>query len=229
MPVKPTMSQKRMVTFSCASAATASPFLSRRATCCGNTCRRNPRQSTPSPPLPPPRSPRHRRITFSMLITAMSILSVCSSPNFQYAYSPGCLAIVDRRFRHLIEQVVGPRRLHLRHDPPVPLPQLRLHPRHELRQLSRLGCWSTGRSGSSDSDRPGRQCHATRSLQRRFESKRMSSHLIGKCMHSIISFLFWIASITVMLRTNACSVHADCDIKTQDAGVTSSRLNGFLT
>ena len=44
MLVKPTMSEKRMVTFSCVSAATASPFLSRRATCCGNTCRRNPRR-----------------------------------------------------------------------------------------------------------------------------------------------------------------------------------------
>ena len=207
MLVKPTMSEKRMVTFSCVSAATASPFLSRRATCCGNTCRRNPR--------------RHYLCHFRYLFPRDIIFS-------HLAPSPGCLAIVDRRFRHLIEQVVGPRRLHLRHDPPVPLPQLRLHPRHELRQLSRLGCWSTGRSGSSHSDRPGRQCHATRSLQRRFESKRMRSHLIGKCMHTIISFLFWIAS-HCDARTYACSVHADCDIKTQDAGVTSSRLNGFLT
>jgi hypothetical protein len=34
----------------------------------------------------------------------------------------------------LIKQVVGPRRLHLRHDPSVSLPQLRLHPRHELQK-----------------------------------------------------------------------------------------------
>ena len=38
MLVKLTMSAKRMVTLSCASAATASPSLSLSATCCGNIC-----------------------------------------------------------------------------------------------------------------------------------------------------------------------------------------------